>query len=93
MTVIAPSLPGFGFSAAPSKPYGSRKIAKVLNKMMTINLKYKTYVAQGGDWGATIANWLGYNHSNHCKAIHLEIFNSLNRKFKDEIIDLYIFCI
>ena len=71
MTVIVPSLPGFGFSSAPSKPYGPRKIAKVLNKMMTINLKYKNYVAQGGDWGATIANWLGYDHDNFCKAIHI----------------------
>ena len=42
MTIIVPSLPGFGFSGAPSKPYGPRKIAEVLNKMMTINLKYKT---------------------------------------------------
>ena len=71
MTVIAPSLPGFGFSEAPSKPFGPRKIAEILNKMMTINLKYKTYVAQGGDWGATIANWLGYDHNNYCKAIHI----------------------
>ena len=71
MTVIAPSLPGFGFSSAPNKPYGPRKIAKILNKMMTINLKCKTYVAQGGDWGATIANWLGYDHSTYCKAIHI----------------------
>ena len=71
MTVIAPSLPGFGFSEAPSKPCGPRKIAEILNKMMTINLKYKTYVAQGGDWGATIANWLGYDHNNYCKAIHI----------------------
>jgi microsomal epoxide hydrolase len=30
---------------------------------MTENLNYKQYVAQGGDWGATIANWLGYDHS------------------------------
>ncbi len=80
MTVIAPSLPGFGFSASPSKPIGPRKIAEVLNKMMTINLKYKTYVAQGGDWGATIANWLGYDHSTYCKAIHV---NCLTMRLPD----------
>ena len=33
-TVIAPSLPGFGFSSAPKKPIGPRKIAEILNKMM-----------------------------------------------------------
>ena len=70
-TVIAPSLPGFGFSGAPKKPIGPRKIAEILDKLMTKNLNYKQYVAQGGDWGATIANWLGYDHYDHCKAIHI----------------------
>ena len=70
-TVIAPSLPGFGFSEAPKNPIGPRKIAKILNEMMTQNLKYNHYVAQGGDWGSTIANWLGYDHPDNCKAIHI----------------------
>jgi len=69
--VIAPSLPGFGFSGRPSKPIGPRKMAAILNKLMIENLKYKNYLAQGGDWGATIANWIGYDHSNNCKAIHI----------------------
>ena len=38
---------------------------------MTKNLEYKSYIAQGGDWGATIANWLALDHSKHCKAIHI----------------------
>ena len=53
--VIVPSLPGFGFSSKPSKPLGPRKMAEIFNKLMTENLEYKNYVAQGGDWGATIA--------------------------------------
>ena len=69
--VIVPSLPGFGFSSAPKKPLGPRSIAKILNKFMTKNLGYKKYIAQGGDWGATICNWLGYDHSISCKAIHI----------------------
>jgi len=69
--VIAPSLPGFGFSGRPSKPIGPRKMAAILNKLMTKNLEYKNYLAQGGDWGATIANWIGYDHSKTCKAIHI----------------------
>ncbi len=69
--VIAPSLPGFGFSGKPSKPMGPRKMANILNKLMTEKLKYKNYLAQGGDWGATIANWIGYDHSKNCKAIHI----------------------
>ena len=69
--VIVPSLPGFGFSGSPSKPIGPRKMAEILNKLMIKNLGYKNYMAQGGDWGATIANWLGYDHLNFCKAIHI----------------------
>ena len=69
--VIAPSLPGFGFSGRPSKPIGPRKMAAILNKLMIENLKYNSYLAQGGDWGATIANWISYDHSKFCKAIHI----------------------
>ena len=71
LNIIVPSLPGFGFSGAPKKPCGPRKIAAILNKLMIKNLKCKNYIAQGGDWGATIANWLGYDHSEYCKAIHI----------------------
>ena len=71
LTVIVPSLPGYCFSESPKKPFGPRKIAKVLNQLMIKNLNYKHYIVQGGDWGATIANWLALNHSNNCKAIHI----------------------
>ena len=69
--VIVPSLPGFGFSGRPSKPMGPRKMAAIFNKLMTENLCYENYLAQGGDWGATIANWIAYDHSKTCKAIHI----------------------
>jgi microsomal epoxide hydrolase len=69
--VIVPSLPGFGFSGKPKIPFGPRKIANILNKLMTKNLGYKSYLAQGGDWGATISNWLGYDHPSACRAIHI----------------------
>ena len=69
--VIVPSLPGFGFSGRPTRPIGPRKMADILNKLIVKNLNYKNYLAQGGDWGATIANWIGYDHSKNCKAIHI----------------------
>ena len=80
LTIIAPSLPGFGFSSTPKKPYGPRKIAEILNQLMIKNLECKNYIAQGGDWGATIANWLGYEHSDYCKAIHI---NCLTMRLPD----------
>ena len=69
--IIVPSLPGFGFSGKPSRPIGPRKIAEIFNKLMKEKLNYKEYLAQGGDWGATIANWIGYDHSKNCKGIHI----------------------
>ncbi len=69
--VIAPSLPGYGFSGKPARPMGPRKMADIFNKFMTKNLGYKNYLAQGGDWGATISNWLGYDHPKTCSGIHI----------------------
>tara|TARA_B110001450_G_scaffold253254_1_gene276381 strand:+ start:75 stop:1217 length:1143 start_codon:yes stop_codon:yes gene_type:complete len=69
--VIVPSLPGFGFSGKPTRPIGPRKMAKILNKLMVENLGYNNYLVQGGDWGATIANWIGYDYSKFCKGIHI----------------------
>ena len=69
--VIVPSLPGFGFSGSPSRPIGPRKMANILNKLMTEKIGYKEYLVQGGEWGATIANWIAYDHSKSCKGIHI----------------------
>jgi microsomal epoxide hydrolase len=71
--VVAPSLPGFGFSGRPPRPYGPRKMAGIFNKLMTEVLGYQRYIAQGGDWGGAISSWLGYDHADTCKAIHINI--------------------
>ena len=72
-TVIAPSLPGFGFSGRPPRPYGPRKMAGVLNTLMTDTLGYESYLAQGGDWGGAVCSWLGYDHAPACSAIHINV--------------------
>ena len=72
-TVIAPSLPGFGFSGRPPRPYGPRKMADVFNSLMTNTLGYESYLAQGGDWGGAICSWLGYDHAPACSAIHINV--------------------
>ncbi len=71
--VVAPSLPGFGFSAHPPRPYGPRKVAGVFAKLMTDTLRYDGYLAQGGDWGGAISTWLGFDHAPACRAIHINI--------------------
>ncbi len=71
--VVAPSLPGFGYSGRPPRPYGPRRMAAVLNKLMTEVLGYDHYLAQGGDWGGAISSWLGFDHAPACQAIHINI--------------------
>ncbi len=71
--VIAPSLPGFGFSAKPPRPMGPRKMAALFAKLMTDVLGYGGYLAQGGDWGGAISTWLGFDHAPACRAIHINI--------------------
>ncbi len=71
--VIAPSLPGFGYSGRPPRPIGPRKMAEVMNQLMTKVLGYRGYLAQGGDWGGAVSSWLGFDHAAACRAIHINI--------------------
>ena len=71
--VVAPSLPGFGFSGRPPRPWGPRRMAQTFNSLMTNTLGYDSYIAQGGDWGGAISSFLGFHHSSACRAIHINI--------------------
>jgi len=71
--VVVASLPGFGFSGRPSRPIGPRKMASIFNSLMTDILGYKTYLAQGGDFGGTIATWLAYDFPKKLTGIHINI--------------------
>ena len=49
-TIVAPSLPNFGFSeGVKKKGFDLAKYAEVLNNLM-LKLGYEEYVTQGGDW-------------------------------------------
>ncbi len=69
-TLIMPSLPGFAFSARPARPMGPRAMGKILNSLMVDTLGYKSYLAQGGDWGSAICSWIAYDYPTHCKGMH-----------------------
>ncbi len=67
--VIAPSLPGYGFSGPPIRedgstgPIGPRAIAGLWHKLVHEKLNYRRpYGAQGGDWGAVVSSWLAFDH-------------------------------
>ncbi len=71
--LVIPSLPGFGFSSKPKRPFGQRATARLFNTLMTQVLGYDRYLAQGGDWGAFVTSCLGFDHAKHVKAIHLNM--------------------
>jgi pimeloyl-ACP methyl ester carboxylesterase len=71
--VVAPSLPGFGFSGKPTEPgWGVDRMATTFAALMA-RLGYDRYVAQGGDWGAGITTSLGVLDPDHCDAIHVTL--------------------
>lgn len=69
--IISPSLPGFGFSGHPEKPMGPRRMAEILNKLVTEVCGYDKYIAQGGDWGSVVSNWIAYDYPEHCCGLHV----------------------
>jgi microsomal epoxide hydrolase len=71
--LVIPSLPGFGFSSKPTRPFGQRATAALFDKLMTQVLGYDRYLAQGGDWGALVTSCLGLDHADHVRAIHLNM--------------------
>jgi pimeloyl-ACP methyl ester carboxylesterase len=76
-TVVAPSLPGYGFSFHPHQPSMNRVgMADVFATLMTA-LGYQRFAAQGGDIGAQIAMRLAVAHPERLYAIHLNFIGAL----------------
>ncbi len=71
-TVVVPDIPGFGFSQKPTKP-GTEpvRVSGLFAQLMTEVLGYETYVAHGGDYGASITEQLALHHPEGLLAIHL----------------------
>jgi pimeloyl-ACP methyl ester carboxylesterase len=71
--VVVPSLPGFGFSGKPRVTGWNReRIASAWVELMR-RLGYDRFAAQGGDWGASVANRLGVHHAEHIIGIHANL--------------------
>ena len=71
--VIAPSLPGFGFSDKPlGTGWGVARIAHAWIELMS-RLGYARWVAQGGDWGSAVTSALGAAHPSTLAAIHVNM--------------------
>ena len=71
--VVAPSLPGFGFSDKPrERGWNSDRIARAWAELMR-RLGYDRYVAQGGDWGADVTTRLAQQRPAGLAGIHLNM--------------------
>ena len=85
--VIAPSLPGYGFSGKPTVTgWGVDKIATTFAELMA-RLGYHRYVAQGGDWGSGVTTALGALDTEHCAAIHVTLAMGARPKLDGELSD------
>ena len=68
--VIAPSLPGFGFSGIPAaRGYNPERIAHMLAELME-RLGYESYAIAGGDWGAIINRHLANHYPERLIGLH-----------------------
>jgi pimeloyl-ACP methyl ester carboxylesterase len=71
--VVAPSLPGYGFSDKPSRTgWGVQKTAEAWAQLMA-RLGYDRYGAQGGDWGSMVTTSLAQQDPEHVAGIHLNM--------------------
>ena len=69
--VVAPSLPGYGFSSAPATPgMTPRRIAELWVALMK-ELGYERFGAHGCDWGAYVTALLGLDHPGNVLGIHM----------------------
>jgi pimeloyl-ACP methyl ester carboxylesterase len=70
--VIVPSIPGQGFSDIPTE-FGMnvKRIAKLFTSLMTEELGYEKFMAQGGDLGSVITEQIALYHPESLLAIHI----------------------
>ncbi|MEU4254115.1 epoxide hydrolase family protein [Amycolatopsis sp. NPDC026612] len=76
LTVVVPSIPGYGFSGpTPTPDWGPDRIARAFAELMT-RLGYPRFGAHGGDWGATISRELAIQFPERLLGIHVTMLPS-----------------
>jgi pimeloyl-ACP methyl ester carboxylesterase len=86
--VVAPSIPGFGFSGPTREPgWDVDRIAAAWAELMS-RLGYDRYGAQGGDWGAGISRRLGMIDSARIVGVHLNTLNTYRPSDQAELAGL-----
>ncbi len=69
--VVVPSLPGYGFSDRPTqRGTTTSRIGDMWTHLMTKELGYSRFAAQGGDWGSGVTEQLAIAHSDVLLGVH-----------------------
>ena len=72
--VVAPSMPGYGFSDRPTQRGMSySRVGDLFGKLMMEVLGYDRFGAQGGDWGGGVTARLGYAYPENLIGIHMTL--------------------
>jgi microsomal epoxide hydrolase len=69
--VVAPSLPGYGFSDKAAPGHTLFHVGDLWHELMTEHLGYSRYAAHGGDWGSFVSELLARDHAAEVVGIHL----------------------
>jgi pimeloyl-ACP methyl ester carboxylesterase len=84
--LVIPSMPGYGYSGKPAETgWGPERIATAWVELMK-RLGYSQFVAQGGDWGAIVTDFMGVQappellgmHTNMAGAVPRQVSNLIN---------------
>ena len=76
--VIAPSLPGFGFSEKPATSgYNPERMAHLFVALME-RLDYSNYGLQGGDWGSVINRHIANHYPERLIGLHTNFVQARN---------------
>ncbi|XP_051170363.1 juvenile hormone epoxide hydrolase 1-like [Leptopilina boulardi] len=71
--IIAPSLPGYGFSDPAVRPgLGPSQIAVIFKNLMA-RLGYNEFYTQGGDWGSVVTSTLATLYPEKVIGVHLNM--------------------
>ncbi len=85
--VVAPSMPGYGFSGPTTRAGVNIRTVASVNAALMARLGYERYGAQGGDWGAVATTHLALIDAPHLAGIHLNMV-AVGRPAVDNAMDL-----
>ena len=75
--VVAPSIPGYGFSSAAQKPgLNAAHTAKIFRDLM-LRLGHSEFYCQGGDWGAVVTTSLATFFPGNVRGLHVNMAAAL----------------